>query len=258
MVADTLHLPFRGTFFDGAISIAVLHHLSSEQRRRRAVEELARVVRKGGRILITVWAVEQEDKSLVCKWTPLASRYVEEEWVGAGASGSRSRSRTKSPAPALHRIEEHHDISNTDGSSSSLSSSVSSAPSSSSSIFMSSPPCYLSHRDAIHGLEKCSSSGRGAICGLEDHGISDHGATDHSGLNEENGSGDHGLSDRDVVKDIEIHSSSDPGVMAPRHGLQNQKLLNREATEEGSEGPAGKCCICIVRRVLNFVYGNRK
>ncbi|BBN10798.1 alkylated DNA repair protein alkB homolog 8 [Marchantia polymorpha subsp. ruderalis] len=80
LVADALHLPYRSNFYDAAISIAVLHHLSSDQRRIRALEELVRVVRPGGKVLITVWAVEQEDSRLVKKWTPLEGKYTE-EWV---------------------------------------------------------------------------------------------------------------------------------------------------------------------------------
>ncbi|XP_023549869.1 alkylated DNA repair protein alkB homolog 8-like isoform X2 [Cucurbita pepo subsp. pepo] len=78
-------------FGDAAISIAVLHHLSTENRRKKAIEELLRVVKKGGLVLITVWAVEQEDKSLLTKWMPLSEKYVE-EWVGPGSPRVRSPS----------------------------------------------------------------------------------------------------------------------------------------------------------------------
>lgn len=83
MVADAVNLPYRTGFGDAAISIAVLHHLSTENRRRKAIEELVRVVKKGGLVLITVWAVEQEDKLLVTKWTPLAEKNLE-EWPEPG------------------------------------------------------------------------------------------------------------------------------------------------------------------------------
>lgn len=101
LVADTLRLPYRTGSFDAAISIAVLHHLSTEERRRKAVEELARVVAIGGSILITVWAVEQEDKTLLSKWTPLTSKYSA-EWVGVGM---KSKSGKQLVAP-LQPIEE--------------------------------------------------------------------------------------------------------------------------------------------------------
>jgi len=90
LVADALNLPYRTGFGDAAISIAVLHHLSTEERRKRAIEELVRIVCKGGRILITVWAVEQEDRALLTKWTPLTQKYME-EWVEPTSNfGSRS------------------------------------------------------------------------------------------------------------------------------------------------------------------------
>ncbi|KAJ4847398.1 tRNA methyltransferase, has a role in tRNA modification [Turnera subulata] len=91
LVADAVNLPYRTGFGDAAISIAVLHHLSTESRRKKAIEELVRVVKKGGRVLITVWAVEQEDQSLVTKWTPLNQKYVE-EWIGPGSPRCRSPS----------------------------------------------------------------------------------------------------------------------------------------------------------------------
>ncbi|GFZ02047.1 S-adenosyl-L-methionine-dependent methyltransferases superfamily protein [Actinidia rufa] len=89
VVADAVNLPYRGGYGDAAISIAVLHHLSTESRRKKAIDELIRVVKKGGLVLITVWAVEQENRSLVDKWTPLNEKYIE-EWVGPSSPRTRS------------------------------------------------------------------------------------------------------------------------------------------------------------------------
>ncbi|KAF8923761.1 tRNA methyltransferase, has a role in tRNA modification [Dissophora ornata] len=47
---------------DFAISIAVIHHFISPERRIAAIQEILRVVRVGGRILIFVWALEQTGK----------------------------------------------------------------------------------------------------------------------------------------------------------------------------------------------------
>lgn len=91
LVADAVNLPYRTGYGDAAISIAVLHHLSTEHRRKKAIDELVRVVKKGGLVLITVWAVEQEDKSLLNKWTPLTEKYVA-EWIGPGSPRVRSSS----------------------------------------------------------------------------------------------------------------------------------------------------------------------
>ena len=48
--------------FDSVISIAVIHHFSTDQLRIQAIEELKRVTKVGGRILIYVWAFEQHRK----------------------------------------------------------------------------------------------------------------------------------------------------------------------------------------------------
>ena len=88
-----MHLPVPPARFDAAISIAVLHHVSSAVRRQLAVREILRILRPGGRALITVWAREQEDQSLIAKWTPLMGRFTE-RWAGDGdaESGGDGRS----------------------------------------------------------------------------------------------------------------------------------------------------------------------
>lgn len=94
LVADAVNLPYRTGYGDATISIAVLHHLSSESRRKKAVEELIRIVKPNGLVLITVWAREQEDNSLINKWTPLTQKYFS-EWIGPGSP------RTKSPSSLI-------------------------------------------------------------------------------------------------------------------------------------------------------------
>lgn len=57
---DCLSLPVRDNSIDGCYSIAVIHHLATEERRRQAITEMARVLVVGGRALIYVWAKDQE------------------------------------------------------------------------------------------------------------------------------------------------------------------------------------------------------
>lgn len=64
MISDCLHLPYRSSVFDALICIAVIHHLSSEQRRLKALVEMARVLRPGGNMLVYVWAMEQQRKKV--------------------------------------------------------------------------------------------------------------------------------------------------------------------------------------------------
>lgn len=61
VVADTLALPHAKGKFDFAISIAVVHHLSTSERRREAVKCILECLKpEGGRALIYVWALEQK------------------------------------------------------------------------------------------------------------------------------------------------------------------------------------------------------
>ena len=64
VVMDCLNLPYRSGVFDAAICVAVVHHLSTVERREKSVRELARVVRPGGRLLVYVWAMEQSRKKV--------------------------------------------------------------------------------------------------------------------------------------------------------------------------------------------------
>ncbi|KAF2085777.1 S-adenosyl-L-methionine-dependent methyltransferase [Saccharata proteae CBS 121410] len=66
IVADTMALPHKSGSFDFAICIAVLHHLSTAERRVEALGRVLEVLRTGrdgevgGRALVYVWALEQE------------------------------------------------------------------------------------------------------------------------------------------------------------------------------------------------------
>lgn len=60
MVNDGLSLPYPDNRFDFAISIAVIHHFSSEERRIEAIKHIGSKLVKGGEALIYVWALEQE------------------------------------------------------------------------------------------------------------------------------------------------------------------------------------------------------
>lgn len=54
---------FRSNAFDACISVAVIHHLSTEERRANAIKELLRIVKPNGLVLIYVWAQEQHGDS---------------------------------------------------------------------------------------------------------------------------------------------------------------------------------------------------
>ena len=52
---DSLVLPVKTGVCGAVLSVAVLHHFSTKKHRRQAVRELLRIVRQGGKVLVTVW-----------------------------------------------------------------------------------------------------------------------------------------------------------------------------------------------------------
>ncbi|GAB5592206.1 Alkylated DNA repair protein alkB [Umbelopsis nana] len=89
MVCDALSTPYRDNAFDFAISIAVIHHFSTPQRRLLAIKEILRVVKPGCPILIFVWALEQSkfskrnfdrtQQDVFVPWTLSAAKTNEEQ-----------------------------------------------------------------------------------------------------------------------------------------------------------------------------------
>ncbi|KAI5302367.1 hypothetical protein KEM56_000748 [Ascosphaera pollenicola] len=61
IIADTLSLPHPPHSFDFAISIAVIHHLSTPARRVAAISSIISTLKTGGKALIYVWALEQKN-----------------------------------------------------------------------------------------------------------------------------------------------------------------------------------------------------
>lgn len=64
-LSNMIHLAYRDNLFDAIINVAVLHHISTHERRVECLREMIRTVRHGGRICISVWADEQNKKD---KW----------------------------------------------------------------------------------------------------------------------------------------------------------------------------------------------
>ena len=72
--ADNLNLPYKDNMFDAIMSIAVIHHFSTHSRRIKAINELLRITRIGGLILISVWAYDCQnpkfnEKDKLIRWT---------------------------------------------------------------------------------------------------------------------------------------------------------------------------------------------
>lgn len=59
-VADALNLPFPDNFFDKILSIAILHHIPSSEYRIKFLNEIKRVLKPGGTLMLTVWYLWQK------------------------------------------------------------------------------------------------------------------------------------------------------------------------------------------------------
>ncbi|CAF1165298.1 unnamed protein product [Rotaria magnacalcarata] len=63
VIADNLYLPYRDNLFDAVLSIGVIHHLTTHQRRLKAIQECLRILKlNGGQLLIYTWAMEQKQR----------------------------------------------------------------------------------------------------------------------------------------------------------------------------------------------------
>ena len=58
--SNILDIQCESNIYDYTLCIAVLHHLSTIERRIKALQELIRITKRGGSVLIYVWAKEQD------------------------------------------------------------------------------------------------------------------------------------------------------------------------------------------------------
>jgi tRNA (uracil-5-)-methyltransferase TRM9 len=66
-ISDVLTTPFENNYFDTIISIAVIHHLSTKERRIKMIKEIIRILKIGGKCLITAWATEHRNPKILSK-----------------------------------------------------------------------------------------------------------------------------------------------------------------------------------------------
>ena len=84
--SNVLNIDCENSIYDYCMCIAVIHHLCNEERRIRAIQELARITKRGGKILIYVWAKEQKkfesskEKDIMVPWN-LQKNYTKSDKV---------------------------------------------------------------------------------------------------------------------------------------------------------------------------------
>ena len=72
---NALNLHYRSNIFDSVISVAVLHHLDSFDKRVTMLQEMLRVCKKDGLIFFTVWANTTSCDRLI-PWTNAKTKQV--------------------------------------------------------------------------------------------------------------------------------------------------------------------------------------
>ncbi len=81
-VGEALNLPFSDNFFNKVYSIAVLHHIPSEEFRIQFFKEAKRVLKKEGILVLTVWDLWRQKKAL-----KLISKYTFLKLIGKSKLG---------------------------------------------------------------------------------------------------------------------------------------------------------------------------
>ena len=61
--ANITNIPLKSNSADAIICIAVLHQLSNDLNRLKALTEMKRLVKPGGKILLSVWSINQPKKT---------------------------------------------------------------------------------------------------------------------------------------------------------------------------------------------------
>jgi tRNA (uracil-5-)-methyltransferase TRM9 len=121
IVADILDLPHKSGYFDFAISIAVIHHLSTPERRVQAISVMIDTLKpltspdvEGGKCLIYVWALEQKGSRR--GWDEGDEQDVMVPWVLKGSKATRTTDKTLQRYYHLYKSGElENDVQNAGG-----------------------------------------------------------------------------------------------------------------------------------------------
>jgi SAM-dependent methyltransferase len=86
-IGDALELPFASGVFDLVISMAVLHHIPSKEYRKKFFQETWRILKPGGRLIVSVWDVRLWQMVRMRQWKRLKSYLKTQVMVPFGFQG---------------------------------------------------------------------------------------------------------------------------------------------------------------------------
>jgi ubiquinone/menaquinone biosynthesis C-methylase UbiE len=84
--SDATKLPFEDNFFDKVLFHSVIHCVDSGEDRKKALEEIYRVLRVGGVAMITAWGrksprLKNKEKETVVPWTNNEKEYLRSTYI---------------------------------------------------------------------------------------------------------------------------------------------------------------------------------
>lgn len=83
LIGSATDLPFKDNQFDKIISIAVLHHIPSYELRIKFMEEVKRVLKKDGTMILTVWNLQDKKIARIKYfWSIIKKIFFSKEDIG--------------------------------------------------------------------------------------------------------------------------------------------------------------------------------
>jgi alkylated DNA repair protein alkB family protein 8 len=64
LMDDPLIIPFEDNYFDSVFCLSVLHHVPSKYFRKKYIEEICRVLKTDGKLIITAWNLKRDKKAM--------------------------------------------------------------------------------------------------------------------------------------------------------------------------------------------------
>ncbi len=113
VVADGFNLPFEKETFDTIFSVAVLHHIPSDELRIKFLKETHRALKEGGMVIFTVWNLWQKKywsrhiKNFFLKIFGL-SRLDLNDIIIPFSFSETHRSDVRGPTPYIGRVKRYH------------------------------------------------------------------------------------------------------------------------------------------------------
>ncbi len=81
-IANITNLPFDKNNFDLIFSIAVIHHIPTQELRKKVAQEIKRVLKPGGKIIVSVWNLNRPKYTEKIKRSQLKNPDLEEgDWL---------------------------------------------------------------------------------------------------------------------------------------------------------------------------------